>query len=219
MKKIPISVFVGVLLILITVVLYFVFFGNLFTRTMCLVSMLGVVLAEATTTVLAFFSSKGDPRRVVATVISAGMVPIALTLSLVYSLLFPMAYGKYLAFYFACYLAIGIVVGILWLFQSKRAGQEETFQNAKGQMLKLRKLVTCIMADPAAEQYKKQLRMIEEKLHFSNDGVIVAQDAEILNLLLELQDNISNPEFDVPAHLEKLNKTVDVRTIMASRTV
>lgn len=218
MKKIPLSLFVGVLLIIITVVLYFLFFGNLFVRTMCLVSLIGVVIAEATTTVLAFFS-KGDPRRVVATVISAGMVPIALTLSLVYSLLFPLAYGKYLAFYIACYLAIGIVVGILWLFQTKRAGQEETFQNAKGQMLKLRKLVTCIMADPAAEPYKKQLRMLEEKLHFTNDGVIVAQDAEILNLLLELQDNISNPEFDVPAHLEKLNKTVDVRTIMASRTV
>ncbi len=218
MKKFPLSIFVGILLILITVILYFVFFGNIFVKTMCLVSMIGVVLAEITTTVLAF-SSKGDPRRVVATVISAAMVPIALTLSLVYTLLFPLSFGKYVAFYFVSYLAIGIIVGILWIFQAKRAGQDASLQDAKGQMLKLRKLVMCIMADPAAEPYKKQLRMLEEKLHFSNDGVVVAQDAEILHLLFELQDNISDPEFDVPAHLEKLNKTVDVRTIMASRTV
>ena len=219
MKKLPISIFVGVLLILITVILYFVIFGNnVFMRVMCLISLAGVVIAEAVTTALAYFS-KGDPRRVAAAFISGAMVPVSLTLSLVYSFWFPLSYGYFLAFYIVCYLIVGIIVGSLWLFQSKRADQDASFQNAKGQMLKLRKLVTCIMQDPAAEPYKKQLRALEEKLHFTNDGVIVAQDAEILTLLLELQENVSNPEFDVPAQIEKLNKLADVRTIMASRTV
>ncbi len=218
MKKIPISLICGVLLILVTILLYYIIFGNTLFMGIRLLTLIGLVIAEAVTTLLAFFS-KGEPRKVAAAFVSSVMIPVALTLSIVYSLVFPLGYATYIAWYFVCYLLTASVVIILWVFQAKRAAQNADFQNAKGQMLRMRKIVTCIMADPAAAPYKKQLREIEEKLHFTNDGVVAAQDTEICSMLLDLQDNVSNAEYDVPAQIEKLKKLIDVRTVMTSTTL
>lgn len=84
-------------------------------------------------------------------------------------------------------------------------------------MLALRKVVQLTMLDPAAKQYKTDLNRLEEKLHFSNDSVITAQDETIYALLVELQDNIANPGFDVKAAIAQINYTIDTRNLMAKR--
>ena len=86
-------------------------------------------------------------------------------------------------------------------------------------MLGLRKLVKCIMADPAAQPYQAQLRALEEKLHFSNDGVIAAEDENIRMLLLQLQEHISDAEYDSEKMLQKIEKAVETRNITTSGTV
>lgn len=218
MKKIPISIFCGVILIAITVILYFIILGNIFLEAICLATLVGVVIAEGVTTVLAY-TSKGDPRRVAAAAVSAFMVPVALLLSVVYIVNFPNGYVTYAGWYVACYLVVAIVVVVLLKFQSTRAVQDASFQNAKNQMLGMRKIVKCIMADSAAEQYKKQLHDIEEKLHFTNDGVIDEQDGEIRRMLIEFQEKVADPEFDAFSCLERINKAIDRRNIMTNRTV
>ncbi len=46
---------------------------------------------------------------------------------------------------------------------------------------------------------------------------IAAEDEEIRLLLLQLQENISNPEFDAAQAFAKIEKAISVRNIMTSR--
>ncbi len=102
-------------------------------------------------------------------------------------------------------------------FFGKRAAKEAYFQDAKANMLALRKVVQLTMLDPSAKQYKVDLNRLEEKLHFSNDSVITAQDETIYGLLVELQNNIANPNFDVKAAIAQINYTIDTRNVLAKR--
>ena len=142
------------------------------------------------------------------------MIPLSVVLSIVYIVNFPDGYATYAAWYFVFFIIVMVIAVIL--FTKK---EDKSFQNAKGNMLYMRKIVKCIMIDPAAENYKNELRAIEEKLHFLNDTVIISDDEKILAMLNDLKDNIASPEFDVSASIEKLNKAIDTRKIMSSRNV
>ncbi len=214
MKKIPLSLLWGLISIIVTVILYFVILGNIFLELMCFVTLLGVVIAEAVTALIAYYS-KIKPARVAAAGVAALMVPISIILSVVYIVNFPEGYATYVALYVAFYLVIGYFSYILFSHSTKNIN----FQNAKDNVLNMRKIVKCILADPAAEKYEKELETLEEKLHFSVDNVIVADDAKISEMLLKLKDNIASPDFDVEAAITELNKAIDTRNIMASRTV
>lgn len=213
MKKMPISLLCGFASIIVTTILYFIILGNIFLELICFITLLGVVFAECVTTALAFFS-KGDPRKVAAAGISAIMIPLSVVLSAVYIVNFPDGYATYAAWYSVFFIIVMVIAVIL--FTKK---EDKSFQNAKNNMLYMRKIVKCIMIDPAAENYKNELRAIEEKLHFLNDTVIISDDEKILAMLNDLKDNIASPEFDVSASIEKLNKAIDTRKIMSSRNV
>ena len=88
MKKTPISILCGVAAILVTIILYFTIIGNIFAQIMCFVTLVGVVIAEAVATALAYYS-QGEPRKVAATITAAFMVPVAVYLSVVYITKFP----------------------------------------------------------------------------------------------------------------------------------
>ena len=218
MKKMPISLLCGLGAMLVTTILYFVILGNIFAEIICFITLLGVLFAEAVTTVLAFLA-KGNPRKVAAAVVSAIMVPISLILSVVYIVNFPYGYGTYAGWYFACFIVVIILSAILFIFDGRKQTEDVAFQNAKSNMLELRKLVKCVLLEDGAANYKKSLDAMEEKLHFSNDNVIVEEDAHIRSMLIELKDNIANPEFDSAALIEKIMKAIDTRNILSGRTV
>ena len=216
MKKLPISIIGGLVSILVTVILYFTIIGNIFAEMICFVTLLGVILAEGVVTYLAC-KSKGDPRKFAAANIFAVMVPVAIVLSIVYIANFPEGYGSYLGWYFAIFAIIGLVAVIIGNYGN--SPEKENLRKAKENMLYARKLVKCILLEANAEKYKKELNAIEEKLHFSNDAVITRDDADIQNMLKELQENISDEDFDAKALIEAIDKKIDTRNILAKRTV
>lgn len=218
MKKFPVSLLCGIASILLTIVLYFTVLGNVVLEIIHFVTLSAVVLAEVITTLYAIHA-KGNPRKVAATVVSALMIPISVWLSFVYILNFPNNYGTYLGWYFAGTIAVNALALILLLFDSNKSKENVQFQAAKSNILYMRKLVKCIMTDPATKSYETKLRIIEEKLHFTNDSVSVPEDAEILQMLDQLQQNIKNPDFDTAALLEKIEQTITKRTIMTSHNV
>lgn len=102
------------------------------------------------------------------------------------------------------------------------AQHDDTFdeaQNAKSNLLGLRKIAKAVLVDPAAAQYAGRIRALEEKLHFSNDNVIAPEDENIRHMLLQLQSGIADPEFDCEKMLTDLEKAIDLRNISTSRTV
>lgn len=218
MKKKPISIICGILAILITVILYFVILGNIFTEIICFITLLGVVFAEIIVTALAYFS-KGDPRKVAAAALSAIMVPVSITLSIVYIINFPFGYGTYAGWYFAILLAVMAVVAVLWRFSNNANKDNTGLQSAKENMLNLRKIVKIISLDPYAEKYIAGLNAIEEKLHFSNDTVITEQDETIKDMLTVLQNSINTQGFDPENYIERILIEIEKRNIMANRTV
>lgn len=218
MKKIPISIIGGIVAIIVTTIMYFAICGNIFTRVICLVTYLGVIIAEAVTTALAY-RSKGDPRKVAATIVFSLAIPAALLLSVIYIVNFPYGYGSYVSWYFVVSLLLGLVSFVLWVFTAKKTAENETLQDAKTNMINLRKIVKCIMADPAAAEYLKDLSQIEDKLHFSDDSVISEKDAEICEMLYDLQEGISDESYDVKKQIAAINKKIDIRNIMAKKTV
>ena len=218
MKKFSAVVLCGLAAMLLTIVLYFTILGNILLTAIHFIALIAILLAEAVTTAYIYFA-KGSPRRIGAAVVSGFMIPFSVVLSVVYIVNFPKGYGTYIGWYCAGTLVVNLLGFILVRFDSNKNGEDATLQNAKNNMLALRKLVMCILADPAAKRYADELRSLEEKLHFSNDCVIAAEDEHIRQLLLDLQQNIADPEFDCEQLLQKIERMIDQRKIMTSRNV
>lgn len=218
MKKVSSALLCGIAAIVITIILYFVILGNIFLEAIHLITLIAIILAEAATTAYAFFS-KGAPRKVAAAVVSAVLIPYAVILSVVYIINFPDGYVNYLLWYFGGAVIVNALALILTSFDSGKQAEDARFQAARNHILEMRKIVKCIMADPAARSYEKRLRALEEKLHFTNDGVFFSEDADIRATLVQIQENIADPEFDADALLTKAEKAIDRRTIMTSRNV
>ena len=218
MRRFPAVLLVGIAVMVLTIVLYFTILGNALLEAIHFIALVAILLSEGITTAYACVV-KGSPRKFAAVLVSGVMIPFAIVLSMVYIVNFPKGYGTYLGWYFAGHLVTNILAFILLRFDAGKKEGNQNLQNAKSNMLGLRKLVKCILADPAAQPFAARLNALEEKLHFSNDGVIEAGDENIRLLLLQLQENIADPEFDTEQMLTKLEKAVDVRSIMTSRNV
>jgi len=214
MKKFPAVLVCGIAVMLLTVVLYFTVLGNILLTAIHFIALLAILLAEAVTTLYAW-SAKGSPRKVAAAVLTGFMIPYAVILSVVYIVNFPAGYGTYIGWYLAGTLLVNVIAFLLIRFDAGKNSENDRLQAAKNNMLGLRKIVMCILADPAAQAYEAQLRALEEKLHFSKDSVIVAADEDIRQQLLQLQENIGNAAFDAPQMLEQIEKAIDARNIMA----
>ena len=199
MKKVSAVLLFGLAAILLTIILYFTVLGNIVLTAIHFIALVAIVVAEAITTAYAFFA-KG-------------------IMSIVYIVSFPEGYGTYIKWYCAGTIVVNLVAFVLMRFDSNKTEENNVLQNAKSNMLNLRKLVMCILADPAAKPYESRLRKLEEKLHFSNDSVIAAEDEDIHSLLLQLQENIADPEFDCNQMLQKIETTIDQRAIMTRRNV
>ena len=216
MKKIPVSILCGIIAILVTVVLYFSILGNIFAQIICFITLLGVVIAEAVVTLLAYLS-KGEPRKVGATIAVSFMIPISIILSIVYIINFPKGYGSYSGYYFSAFAILLVICAVIWRFADSRSN--DALQNTKANMLELRKLVKCVMLKENAKKYAKELNEIEEKLHFSNDAVIMEMDADIRRMLIELEDGIDNETFNAKEYIDTISNTIDRRNIFAKNTI
>ncbi len=212
------SIIGGIASIVITIVLYLAILGDSFLEAMCLITLFGVVLAEGVAACL-FYMSKGDPRKLTAAISAAVMVPIAVILSLVYIVNFPEGYLTYFAFYIVAFIALLTVGSFLWNFSNKRKQEDDVVQSAKANMLEMRKLVKCVMVKPGAQKFKKELTALEEKLHFSNDCVVTEKDAEIRQMLIILDDNIDNAQFDAADYIKSIAAEIDRRNIFSKNTI
>lgn len=218
MRKVPISLLCGAASILLTIILYFIVLGNIFAEIIFFLTLIGVIVAEVVTTLLAW-CAKGNPRRVAAAVASALMIPFSVVLSIVYIVNFPEGYVTYIEWYFVAYIVIGIISAILFNFDSKRKEQNQVLQEAKNNILNMRKIVKIIMSDPDAQKYKEKLNEIEEKLHFSNDSVISENDEKIYNMLTELKENIANSEYDITKAMTDICFAIDQRNILINGNI
>ena len=218
MKKIPISILCGVVAIFITVISYFTIIGNILAQIICFITLVGVIVAEAVVTALAYFS-KGEPRKVAATITASFMVPISICLSIIYIVNFPKGYGKYLGYYFSAFAILLVISFIIWNFSDDRKADNEKLQNAKANMLTLRKLVKCVMMKENAENFKKELDEIDEKLHFSNDNVIMEMDANIRQMIIELENNIDNENFNSEEQIKAISSEIDRRNVFAKNII
>ena len=95
----------------------------------------------------------------------------------------------------------------------------EKLQNAKANMLTLRKLVKCVMMKETAENFKKELDEIDEKLHFSNDNVIMEMDANIRQMIIELENNIDNENFNSEEQIKAISSEIDRRNVFAKNII
>lgn len=218
MKKIPAAVVVGLGIMVLTVILYFAFLGNVVLAGIHIISLFGILIAEGITTLFAMFAN-GSPRKIAAVVLSALLVPFAATLSLVYIVNFPLGYGAYVGWYCAATLVVVCLAWILFRFDTRKSQEDHSLQHAKNNMTELRKMVLCILADPDAKPYTVALKEVDEKLRFSGDNVISTEDDSIRQMLQDLQKNIANPDFDKEALLRELKKSIDRRAITTKRSV
>lgn len=214
MKKSPVVLVCGLAVMMLTIVLYITILGNTWLTAICFISLAAILLAEGITTAYAWCAN-GSPRKVAAAVVSSIMIPYAVALSVIYIMAFPYGYGLYLGWYFAGLIVVNVICLLLIGFDRKKSQEDDRFREAKSNMLGLRKIVKCIMSDPAAEAYRVELRALEEKLHFSKDNVIAAEDENIRLMLLQLQENIADPNYDCKQIMLKIEKAIDTRNIMA----
>lgn len=218
MKKIPAVVVCGLAAMLLTVVLYFTILNNVVLSAIHFIALVAILVAEGITTLYAWLSD-GSPRKIAAAVVSGLMIPFSVILSVVYIVNFPFGYGTYIGWYLGGTIVVNTLAFVFARFDSRKEAENTGLQAAKSNMLELRKLVKCVLADPAAQPYAAQLRALEEKLHFSNDCVISAEDENIRFLLMQLVENVADPDFDTEKKIKEIEKKIDVRKIMTARNV
>lgn len=218
MRKKATPLIIGIATILVTILLYFTIFNNVVLGAIHFISLVAIVLSEIIATAYAY--GIGDsPRRLAAVVIVAAMVPVSIALSAIYILCFPLGYATYIALFVVGQIVVNALAFILLHVDWTRERDNNQLQDAKENMRMLRAVVKGIMSDPAAKPYAGRLRALEEELHFSNDAVILQEDADIHQQLLELRDNIAVDGYDVEGKLAKIEKAVKMRKITASTTV
>ena len=218
MKRPSAVLICGILVMVLTAVVFFTIVGFGALSAIHFITLTAMLISEAITTGYAYLA-KGSARRYAAAFVTAAMIPFSVYLSIVYITRFPLNYGTYVGLFVAGQLVVNIIGFVLVRFDSNKTEENQQFQDAKANMLNMRKLVKAIMADPAAQPIADELRALEDKLHFSNDNVIAAEDDQIRAMLAELMQNVENPEFDCKQHIAKINKVIDMRNIMTSRTV
>ncbi|MBR5528925.1 MAG: hypothetical protein IKU57_00460 [Oscillospiraceae bacterium] len=216
MKKFPISVLCGLAAVALTIILFFIILSDTVLEAIHYISLVSIVVTEIITTVYAFLAS-GNPRKVAAAGLSVVAIPYAIVLSVIYIANYPESYGTYFGWYLAGLVVVNLICLVLVSFNASKQAEQDTLQNAKSNMLQMRKLTKCIMEEPAAQNYMEQLRAIEEELHYTNDSVILPEDERIRDMLLHLQLKIADPAFDTADYLQQIQKAARQRAIMAKR--
>lgn len=214
MKKSPIALVCGLAAILLTVVLFLLILGNPFQTAMHGICFGGILLAELISLIYAL-CAHGNPRKVAAAVVSCAMVPYAVILSAMFLAGGSDRCDRLIGWYGVGLIVINALSLTLTCFDAGKSKQNNNLQAAKGNMRSLCKIVRCIMADPAAAAYSTQLRALEDKLEFSKDTVVLAEDERIRLMLLQLKERIADPNFDSKQMLQQIEKAIDTRNIMA----
>lgn len=214
MKKSPIVLVCGLAAILLTVILFLIIAGNPFETTMSAICLSAIVLSEGITTAY-LWCINGNPRKLAAAVVSFVMIPYSVILSVLYLANCSERYDTFIGWYCAVAIVVNVLCLILIGFDSKKSGADTRVQEAKTNMNELRKILKCILADPGAQAYVEQLKVLEEKLDYSRDYVVTTEDARIRMMLLQLQERISDPNFDGKPMIQQIQKSIDTRNIMA----
>jgi len=107
----------------------------------------------------------------------------------------------------------------LLLFDGARQKEDARVQAVRGNVTILRKLVQCVMLEPAAKPYEMRLRKIDDDLHFAIGSSYVAEDENIRTMLIQLQTGINAPAEQVEAQLAAIERAVQRRAIMNSPKV
>lgn len=216
MKKFPITLLYSVVAVAVTVILFFLILVDVDKEEMHYMALGGVVLAELITAAYAIFT-KGSPRRLAAVTVSVIMIPLALILGIIYVAEFPDAFGTFIGWYSVLTLLINVTALALMLMDGGSRSQNKQQQAARDNVTHLRKLLKCVMLEPAAGPYRMRLRKLDDDLHYTNNSVYVAEDENIRAMLLQLQTGINGPADQVEAQLASLERAVQRRTIMTSR--
>lgn len=215
MKKLPVAAVCGISLMVVTILLYFAFLSNILLQAIHVICLFAILLSEGITTGYACFIH-GNPRKLAATVISAGMIPVSVILSFIYVVNFPLGYFTYMGLFLAATLVVNTIAFIVLRFNEHKEIEHASFQDAKAFNMKLRKLVQCIMAEPAAADLRDRLRALEEDLHFCDNSKIYEADQDLYQLLLTLQQNIADPDFSATETLASIEQTLRSRNVTAA---
>lgn len=217
MKKPLGALIAGLALIAVTLLLFFTI-ATIADTTLETIHILGlsfILLSEVITMLYGAFA-KDSPRRKAAVLVSSAMIPGSVFMTFIYSVLFPDSITVFVLLHCIGFIVCNLFAYYLMSFDVARGKEDKQVQDAKGNMLMLRKMVKVVMADPAAAPYEARLMALEEELHFSNDSVITASDNTIRQMLLMLQQNIADPTYDVEGQITRIEKAVQTRKILAS---
>jgi len=218
MKKIANALLYSVVAIAVTIILFFTILIDVDKETMHYMALGGVVLAELITAAYAVYS-QGNPRRVAAMTLSVAMIPVAFVLGLIYVLEFEDEVASFVGWYSALTLVANVTALALLLFDGARQKEDARVQAVRGNVTILRKLVQCVMLEPAAKPYEMRLRKIDDDLHFAIGSSYVAEDENIRTMLIQLQTGINAPAEQVEAQLAAIERAVQRRAIMNSPKV
>lgn len=220
MKKFPNALIGGIALIAVTLLLFFtlVTVTDTTLEAIHIVGLSFILVSEGITTAYACFAM-GSPRRKAAVLLSAVMIPGSVFMTFVYSVLFPDSITAFVLLHCVGFILTNLAAFYLMSFDAVSSKDNQQLQDAKGNMLMLRKMVKVVMAEPAAAPYEARLMALEEELHFSNDSVISPNDGNIRQMLLQLQQGVADPTYDVEGQLAQIEKAVQTRKILTAKNL
>ena len=213
MKKSKITVLVGcILLILITVLLYYLIFDNFFEKTIQWLSLLFIIISEIILLLKTVFTRQTIINQ--ATIFTSGvhLVFIAL-LSILFIVLFPTNIRTYSIIYtlFLCVLAFFDL--FIYHFNNRREMENKELTKTRNIMLTCYEKAESLVALFKETNHYTKLIDITESLKYSDNSLLTGDEEKIINLLDKLLIAMKNKDENVDELISNVQSILDLRTI------
>ena len=203
----------SILVIIVTAALYILLADNLFKVPMAYISFSSVLLSELIT-FACFTLIKNNVKSLLLSAVFAIQSLLTIIVSLIFINVFVFDYTGFTVIYMVS-IAVALVASIFILAQKSAIdNSNKEFKNAKISALSMRTVVNEMVGLENAKPYAAELKRLEEDIRFMDDSVTDELDGNIYDAICELQNNLSDEEFDVNKAIEKIKSLIKQRNFI-----
>ncbi len=203
----------SMLVIIVTAVLYILLVDNFFKIPMAYISFSSVLLSELIT-FACFTFIKDNVKGLLMSAVFAIQTVLTIVVSLLFINVFVFSYTAFTVIYIVS-LALAIIISVFILSQKMAIdNNNKEFKNAKISALSMRAVVNELLGAEDAKPYLAELNRLEEDIRFMDDSVTDELDGNIYDAICELQNNLSDEDFDVSKAIEKIKNLIKQRNFI-----
>ncbi len=208
------SIIIGSFILALLTAIYLIVYRERLDQALTWVALV-LILISGCVSILLFKLSEGEPKRVAAGVIWIIQTIISVIASAVIVLRLDSenedVYFNVIVFFLVTAGIAGLITLVIYVLDKKSGASIEAQQQAISAINQCRAVVNSMLSTEAGSKHKKELRLLDENLRFSDNSSTDPLDAEILSNLNVLSSKIRDDNFNVKDAIDSINGLISRR--------